>query len=67
MLDGELFLSEINGLYALVNNKQKLSRNETLKSTVQPQAGGQGKYVKYVAFPWSPLEAAMSHINVRFF
>jgi hypothetical protein len=28
--------------------------------------GGQAKYMKYVSFPWSQLEAALSILNIRF-
>jgi hypothetical protein len=30
-------------------------------------SGGQGKYVKYVRFPWPPLEAALSIFTVSLF
>jgi hypothetical protein len=29
--------------------------------------GGEGRYRKYVSFPWPPLEAALSILNVDFF
>jgi hypothetical protein len=30
-------------------------------------SGGQEKYMKYVSFPWLPLEAALSLFNVTIF
>jgi hypothetical protein len=28
-------------------------------------SGGQGKYLKYVIFPWFPLETALSILNAK--
>jgi len=38
-----------------------------LKSTILPQPIGQEKCMKYVSFPWPPLEATLSIFNVTLF
>jgi hypothetical protein len=45
-------------------NKIKKKKNEIDSPA---SGGGQGKYVKYVSFPWPPLEAVLSVFNVGFF
>jgi hypothetical protein len=44
-----------------VNKKQNFGINSAVPS------GGQGKYMKYVYFPWPPLETALSIFNVSLF
>jgi hypothetical protein len=45
-----------------VSIREKNVETDSLAST-----GGQGKYMKYVSFPWPPPEAAMSIFNVSYF
>jgi len=41
--------------------------NQNVESDSAAASGGQGKYVKYVNFPWPPPEAAPSVFNFSLF
>jgi hypothetical protein len=54
----------------LITNRTFLARlNEKRNVEIDSPAasGGYGKYMKYISFPWPPLEAALSVFNVGFF
>ena len=42
-------------------------KNHNIENDSAASSGGQGKYVKYVNFPWPPLEAALPVFNVSLF
>ena len=42
-------------------------KNQNVENDSAASSGGQGKYVKYVNFPWPPLEAALTFFNFSLF
>jgi hypothetical protein len=42
-------------------------KKENVEIDSAASSGGQGKYIKYVNFHWSPLEAALSIYNFSLF
>jgi hypothetical protein len=47
--------------------KQRVNKIQSVEIDSAASSGGQGKYLKYVSFPWTPLEAALSIRNVSLF
>jgi hypothetical protein len=45
----------------------RLSKKHNVETDSRASSGGQGKYMKWVRFPWPPLGAALSIFNVSFF
>jgi hypothetical protein len=50
-----------------VQIRKKASQKQNVETYSLASSGGQEKYVKYVSFPWSPLEAVLSIFNFNFF
>jgi hypothetical protein len=52
-------------------NKQKRFRSVIKKGNVEVgnlvSSGGQGECMKYIGFPWPPLEAVLPILNFRVF
>jgi hypothetical protein len=49
-----------SGFLPRLNKKQNVEIDSSISGR------GQGKYVKYVSFPWPPLEAVLSIFNLSF-
>jgi hypothetical protein len=45
----------------------RLDKKQNVEIDSAASSGGKGKYMKYVSFPWPPLEAALSILNVSLF
>jgi len=46
------------------DNKQRVYKKQNVEIDSAASSGGQGKYMKYVSFPWPPLEKQMPFLNV---
>jgi hypothetical protein len=47
--------------------KQRVNKKQKVEIDSPASSGGQGKYMKYVSFPWLPREAALSVLNFGLF
>jgi hypothetical protein len=48
-------------------DKQHVNKEQNVEINNSASSLGQEKYMKYVSFPWPPLEAALSIFNITFF
>ena len=48
------------------NHNQRVNKKQTIEIYSPASSGGKWKYEKYVSFPWSPLEATLSILNMFF-
>jgi hypothetical protein len=49
------------------NHNQSVNKKQNIEIYNPASSGGKWKYKKYVRFPWSPLEATLSILNISFF
>jgi hypothetical protein len=47
--------------------KQRVNKKQNVEIDSAASNRGQGKYMEYVNFPWTPLEAALSIFNISLF
>jgi hypothetical protein len=47
-----------------MDHKQRVNKKENIKIESPASSTGQGKYMKYISFHWSPLVAALSIFNM---
>jgi len=70
-LDAGWFLLELVNHEQRVNKKQKLptprvNKEQDVQIDSAAWSGGQGKYLKYVDFPWFPAEVALFILILAF-
>jgi hypothetical protein len=44
----------------------RVNKKQNLEMDIPASCGGRGKYMKYVSFPWPPLEASLSAFKFSF-
>ena len=49
------------------DHMQRVNKTQNVKIDSAASSGGQREKIKYVSFPWIPLEAALSIRNVSYF